>query len=127
MDSKHTEQEQMEFILSFLLGLLLGVLIFGKPKRDPRAMSALADISGIMSKQVTHTHRLRLLYEKMPGYHVEFLKAMIACYNYMSPEAQVYVKHLMTEYNELVLDIAATLEDMKVDSQEIEMKFLEDW
>jgi len=117
----------MEFILTFLLGLLLGVLIFGQQKRDPRAMSALADVSEIMSKQVTHTHRLKLLYEKMPKYHTEFLRAMIACYTVMTPEAQVYVTNLMNEYNDLVMDIAGTLEEMKVDSQQIEMKFMEDW
>ena len=113
----------MESILAGIIGFITG---FQLGKRERRAnLGPFVEVGNIMAHQATHAQRLKLLYEKIPKYHTAFLQAIMACFHFMTPEAQLYVTRMMNEYNEHLLDIAEAMEDFKNDSIEIEKIFVE--
>ena len=115
--------------MTFILGLLLGILLFApkdaKPKIDNQALDIFKQVANIMTRQATHAQRLRLLYNKMPDYNFRMFQAMMTCEQYMQPQAKAYMAALLNEYNALVNDIADTMEQFKNDSIEIERLFVE--
>ena len=113
----------MESILAGIIGLLVGLQL-GKHERRAN-IQPFKEVGNIMAHQATHAQRLKLLYERVPGYHTAFLQALTMCFNYMTPEAQTYVARLMNEYNEHLLDIADAMEDFKNDSVKIEKILVE--